>query len=957
MLRNGVGRRLAIGAVLSLALLAGLRAGVASALTLPPGFSDLPVATGLSGPTAIAWTPDGRLLVAEKAGRVRVVNATGTLLSEPLLDISDHVNSYIDRGLLGIEIDSEFAKNRYLYLFYAYESNPLDASGPKTLRITRVVVNDDNTVADADDPETVILGRVATGPCPPPSNTVDCLPAETGTHAVGGIRSDADGSLWIGIGDGANPAFVDPRAFRVLDESSFSGKVLHVDRAGRGLPGHPFCPGEADLDLVCTKLYAKGFRYPFKLALRTGAAPLAADVGWNSREELDVVRAGRSYGWPCYEGVIRTPGFSDTAACAGEYAKEGSPAAALGPVYDYGHDGRNSAIIGGPVYTGQAYPAEYRGSYFFGDSSRRFIRRLTLDGDVVTSATEFATDWIEGPDLEQSPAGDLVYVDFGFGSPGRGSVRRIGYQEEPPSENKPPVVRASVGPLSDGPPFEFSYQSSESFDPDGDPLRFRWTFGDGHGNSQPNGVHRYQQPGTYVARVVVSDDRGGTSSTEFTMRAGGDESPIASISEPKPDRSYRGGETIELEGSGRGGDGAELPASALSWQVILHHGDHVHDFGTLEGAKASFTVERDHDSDSYFEIILTATDPDGGSDTDTVEIRPRTVRLGIESVPAGAPLSYAGTAVTAPYSRESAVGFRTTISAAEEFSSGGRTFRFESWSDGGDRLHEVTIPDEDLSLTARYVELEPPPQGNRPPAASFTVSPASPIAGQPVSFTSTSSDPDGELVLQAWDLDDDGHFQNASGPTASRTFDTPGTYTVRLYVRDDEAAESIATRTITVVGGEPPPPPQNQPPQASFDYEPAAPAAGETVRLRSTSADPDGSILVMAWDLDGDGHFQNARGAEATTSFANPGDHTVSLYVQDQQGAFDIATRTITVGNASAFSTRRILSHDPTAALLGTAGEGTSSMAQKAARAAAKDRRATLRALTVALSAARALRR
>jgi len=67
-----------------------------------------------------------------------------------------------------------------------------------------------------------------------------------------------------------------------------------------------------------------------------------------------------------------------------------------------------------------------------------------------------------------------------------------------------------------------------------------------------------------------------------------------------------------------------------------------------------------------------------------------------------------------------------------------------------------------------------------------------------VAFTSTSSDPDGTIVKQAWDLDNDGHFQDASGSTASRSFPLMGTYTVRLYVRDNSGASSIANRAVEV---------------------------------------------------------------------------------------------------------------------------------------------------------------
>jgi hypothetical protein len=87
---------------------------------------------------------------------------------------------------------------------------------------------------------------------------------------------------------------------------------------------------------------------------------------------------------------------------------------------------------------------------------------------------------------------------------------------------------------------------------------------------------------------------------------------------------------------------------------------------------------------------------------------------------------------------------------------------------------------------------------NQPPTASFTYSPASPRVRETVTFTSTSSDPDGSIASQAWDLDDDGQFDDASGSTASRSFPRRGAYTVRLRVVDDQGAAGVASRTVTV---------------------------------------------------------------------------------------------------------------------------------------------------------------
>ena len=186
------------------------RPGDAPALELPEGFSTVEQVAGLDGPTALAYAPDGRLFVAEKAGRVRVVGADGRLHPTPVIDISDHVNSYRDRGLLGIAVDADFATNRSIYLLYVHEANALDPTGPKTSRLTRIGVTSDNELEDPARRRRSLLGSVAQVPCPAPADTVDCIPADGFSHAIGTVRADPDGTLWLGSGDaddsGGRPA-------------------------------------------------------------------------------------------------------------------------------------------------------------------------------------------------------------------------------------------------------------------------------------------------------------------------------------------------------------------------------------------------------------------------------------------------------------------------------------------------------------------------------------------------------------------------------------------------------------------------------------------------------------------------------------------------------------------------------------------------------------------------------
>jgi PKD repeat protein len=183
---------------------------------------------------------------------------------------------------------------------------------------------------------------------------------------------------------------------------------------------------------------------------------------------------------------------------------------------------------------------------------------------------------------------------------------------------------------------------------------------------------------------------------------------------------------------------------------------------------------------------------------------------------------------------------------------------------------------------------------NRGPTASFGIDPASASqpTGQNFTFTSTSTDPDGTISGQAWDTDGDAvaDFNDGTGTTASKSFPTAGTYTIRLRVTDNNGATNITTRTVTAT---------NRVPTANFTISPAAPSTGQTVTFTSTSVDPDGTIASQAWDTDGDAtaDFNDGTGASASRSFATAGNYTIRLRVTDNNGATNVVTKTVPVGN------------------------------------------------------------
>lgn len=676
----------------------------AASSALPIGFQVRTLVQGLDQPTAVAWVPDGRMFVAEKQGILRVVGADGRLSPTPVLDFRAGVNSFADRGFLGLAADSNFAANGFLYLLYTVELDPShpDGSAPMVSRLIRITIDASNRIIG---PEKVLLGKYVAGPCPPASNTLDCLPSDSNTHSIGTIRVAPNGTLWVGSGDGASAAVVDDDAFRAYDEQSLAGKILHIDRSGRGLPKHAFCPSDANLTHVCTKLYARGFRNPFRFNIRPDTGPVVGDVGWNTREEVDLVAgAGLDFGWPCYEGLMHTPGYSDDARCAAEYAKEGTAGADVYPVYDYTHAdaGGGAAVIGGLQYRGSTYPASYAGTVLFGDYVHGFVRRLTLDrsGDLAAVDDFMPRGW-NGVDIEQGPDGDVVWVDPGRFGNGQGAIREWAYA--PPGSNEPPVAVATATPAAGPPPLAVQFTGDPSSDPDGDPLSYSWDFGDGsapHTSADP--LHTYSSAGDYIAVLTVDDGFGHPSTDSVPIVATSNTPPVPAIAAPLDNFRYRDGKVIRLKGSATDAEDGSLPSSAFSWHVLLHHGTHLHDLGTFPGSSTSFDARDDHDADSYYEITLTVTDSGGLTAAKTVTIRPKTIRLTIASSPPGAPVTYAGVAYTAPVTLTAAIGFVTSVSAGNSFSNGSGAHTFGSWSDGGARLHTITVPGANAVLTAGY---------------------------------------------------------------------------------------------------------------------------------------------------------------------------------------------------------------------------------------------------------------
>ena len=361
--------------------LVAICAAVVNAATVPAGFTDAVVASGLSNPTAMALAPDGRIFVCQQGGALRVIK-NGALLPTPFLTVT--VDSAGERGLLGVAFDPNFLSNQLIYVYYTATTPTIHN------RISRFTASGDVALAGS---ETII---------------VDLPNLSTATnHNGGAIHFGPDGNLYVAVGDNANGANAQSLGTRL-------GKMLRITSTG-GIPAdNPFF-NQATGDNRA--IWALGVRNPFTFSFQNGSGRMFInDVGQNTWEEINDGIAGSNYGWPNCEGFCNPPNasFRD-------------------PIFAYMNDAQTCAITGGTFYNPQVpqFPSQFVGNYFFADFCGGWIRRLDpANGNAVS---DFATGIAAPVDLQVSADGFLYYL-----ARSAGSVNRIGFAAA--GDTIPPTV-------------------------------------------------------------------------------------------------------------------------------------------------------------------------------------------------------------------------------------------------------------------------------------------------------------------------------------------------------------------------------------------------------------------------------------------------------------------------------------------------------------------------------------
>lgn len=325
----------------------------------------VPNVPNLNGPVDFRFLPDGRMILAEKFGAIRVVD--DGVLGEPLIMLPTLTG--IEKGVNGIEVDPDFANNGYLYVAYTTLDN--------RDRLSRFTLA--NGAVDPGSELLLVEGDQPAGP----------------SHHGGAIAFAPDGTIFYALGDNTNPE-------NSQDLSTLHGKILRINADGTVPGDNPFVGVAGALP----QIYAYGFRNPYRTTVTPDGQLLVADVGEITWEEVNLVTAGGNYGWWPGEGPCDDCGY-------------------INPIYAYQRDALGAALTSVLVYTGSTFDPSFQGKVFIADWARGWIKVLTCAEDYSScgNVTTFDEDAGSSVNLIQGPDGNIYQVTFDIFKPG--TINRI----------------------------------------------------------------------------------------------------------------------------------------------------------------------------------------------------------------------------------------------------------------------------------------------------------------------------------------------------------------------------------------------------------------------------------------------------------------------------------------------------------------------------------------------------
>lgn len=635
-----------------------------SAQSFPAGFQAIQIATGINS-TDMKFSPDGQyLFVTDKGGKVFLVE-NDVLLTTPILNISGVINTDGERGLTHVAVDPQFATNHYVYLYYTVNA----AGNNKFNRVSRFTFN---TVSKTLSGETILIN----------------LDLMTGSIHVGGaLNFGIDGKLYITTGETSNPVF--SQSF-----SSLLGKVLRINKDGTIPTDNPFynvLTGNYRL------IYARGMRNPFSADIHpvTGRY-FVGDVGQDTWEEINDIKAGRNYGWSTVEGMIQ--------------AGTTPPADYEDPIRVYDHD-EGCAIVGAAFYAPAqvAFPQQYINKFFYSDYCNNAIRMI--DPDTLANAPViFATGLNRPVTFAVKPSGEFYYLERS-GSPfetqtTNGALWKVVY-----TGSLEPVIGAHPQPqiVTVGDSANFTVVAN------GLDLSYQWLRGgaDIPGANQPLlTLHNLQLSDSgALFSCRVTNDHGTVTSNQAMLKVTTRQPPTPVITLPTEGTTYVANSTLNYSGSATDAVEGPLGVDRLTWKIDFHHDTHFHPGldPTSGVAGGSYLIPANIEvSDTvWYRIYLTATNELGLKKTVYREVYPQKVTLHIRSLTAGRsvaiPVNMDGTITPPQVDKPSVKGVIRNITAQATYVLADTLFTFIGWGNGNTNpALTITTPNADTTITAIY---------------------------------------------------------------------------------------------------------------------------------------------------------------------------------------------------------------------------------------------------------------
>ncbi len=878
-------------------LLGGIQtaAGVVPAdcgATVTENFQQVAMAKGkgIGEPMGLAVLPDLSVLSTSRDGSVYHTSRDGVTTLAAKIPVYNHDED----GLQAIALDPDFARNGWVYLYYAPPLDTPAGDAPK----------------ESSDPaewerwrgyNQLSRFKYVDGKLDLASEQkILQVPSDRGIccHVGGQIDFDAAGNLYLSTGDDTNPfessgyTPIDERPNRnpafdaqrtAANTNDLRGKILRITVNADGsysIPeGNMFAPGTPK---TRPEIYAMGFRNPFRFSVdkKTGVLYVgdygpdagAADPnrGPGGQVEFNRVTGPGFYGWPYCTGT-NTPeetyvdydfatgtsgqrfdctapkntsphntGLVDLPAAKAAWIKYDG-----GSVPEFGTGGESP--MGGPVYrydpdlaSEVKFPPYFDGVEFAYEWDRGWIKNIHLNEDGTVLKIDPLFDranisLVRPMDLKFGPDGALYVLDYGsgyFGGADDSAIYRIEYVKGARS----PVARIGATPTSGKAPLQVRFSSEGSYDPDpGDTFTYAWDFtGDGTVDStEPNPTFTYTANGVYPARLTLTDSSGktGTATIEITV---GNTAPTVEFVTPAHGQFFEFGDVLDFEVTVTDPDGTPVDCAKVKVEYILGHDNHGHPLTSVNGCKGSIRTASDggHGADANVFGVLNASYTDTGGEGGTP------------------PLTGEGEIVLQPKHKQ-AEFFTAQQGVQVVAHSGAAGGKRVGYLDAGDWIMFDPIDLDGID------------------GIGYRVS----SGGSGGTIELRADSPTGPL-LQTTEVQNTGGWDNYV-IIEPRPFVNPGG-THKLYLVFSGGFD-VDEFFVTGKGA-----PGNSQPQVSAKAEPTSGAVPLEVRFTGTATDPDGDALTYEWDF-GDGSPKDAT-KDATHTYTKPGEYTATFTATDASG-------------------------------------------------------------------------